>query len=133
MPAAAPTPTPAAAPTPTPAAAPTPTPAAPSTLTIIEKLETYGHEALTAAEHGAAWLVGECAKGETALTNLASTSPWITSAVAAGVAAATAHGIPVTAIEGLGSQILTLAMDLADGLAAPAPGVPATPPPPVAA
>ena len=103
----------------------------PTKLTIIQKLELLGHEALSAAEHGAAWLVGKCAMGETALTGLLAYSPWLAAAEQAGIAAAAAHGVPVVAIEDIGSEILGLAKELAAGLAEPAPGVPAPPAPAV--
>jgi hypothetical protein len=102
-------------------------------LTIIQTLENYGHEALSLAQHGAAWLVGECAKGSTALAGLEASSPWIESAIQAGTAAANAHGIPMVALEGIGSEILALAKELANGLSAPAPGVAVTPAPAVGA
>ena len=96
---------------------------------IIDTLEIEGHAGLTAAQHGAAWLVGELAKGETALSSLEANSPWIASAVQAGIAAANAHGVPVATLEGIGEEVLALAKELAAGLSAPAPGVPATPSP----
>ena len=61
--------------------------------------------------------------------SLEADSPWIAAAVQAGIAAANAHGVPVATLEGIGEEVLALAKELAAGLSAPAPGVPATPPP----
>jgi hypothetical protein len=97
-----------------------------ATPSIIEKLETAGHEALDAVEHAAVWLVGKIAVSSESLHDLEAASPWVTQAWAAGVASAEAHGIPVTAIENVGAAILTLAKTFAAGLSQPAP-VPAIP------
>jgi hypothetical protein len=93
----------------------------PAPLTIVEKLEQLGHEALDAVEHAAVWLVGTVAKGEQSLATLAAESPLLQAAWRAGVASATAHGVPVAAIENVGSVILEAARQFADGLAQPAP------------
>lgn len=95
--------------------------------TIIEKLETFGHEALDAIEHGAVWLVGMCATAETSLHNLIGSSSLVQAAIAAGEASATAHGIPVLAIENAGEAILAAAKSFAAGLAQPAPTTKETP------
>ena len=96
------------------------TPATPPT--IIEKLESVGHECLTALEHGAAWLVGTVATADTGLHALEATSPLVAAAIAAGEASAVAHGVPVTMIENAGDVLLSLAKQLAAGLAQPAAG-----------
>jgi hypothetical protein len=98
-------------------------------MTIIETLEAEGHAALSAIQHGAAWLVGKVATAETSLHALEAASPLIAEAVAAGEAAATAHGVPVQAIENAGELVLAEAKTLADGLSQPA----QTPTPPAAA
>jgi hypothetical protein len=94
-------------------------PAAP--VSIIEKLENFGHETLTAIEHGAVWLVGKLAVATDSLHALEADSPWLALAWNAGVASATAHGVPVAAIEDAGSAILAAAKNFAAGLSQPAP------------
>ena len=89
----------------------------PAPLTIVQKLEQIGHEGLDAVEHAAVWLVGNIAKAEASLTALTANSPWIEAAWQSGVASATAHGIPVVAIENVGEAILAAARQFADGLA----------------
>ena len=98
--------------------------ATPAPLTIVEKLEQLGHEALDAVEHAAVWLVGTVAKGEESLTTLTESSPLLLAAWNAGVASANYHGIPVLAIENAGAAILAAARAFADGLAQPAPVAP---------
>jgi hypothetical protein len=96
----------------------------PAPLTIVEKLEQMGHEMLDAVDHAAVWLVGTVAKGEQSLATLAADSPLLQAAWQAGVASATAHGVPVTAIENVGAAILAAAKQFADGLSQPAPKAP---------
>jgi hypothetical protein len=93
---------------------------------IITTLENEGHAALTAIQHGAAWLVGKVASAETALASLTASDPIIAEAVAWGEAAATAHGIPIVAVENIFTAIMAAAQELVAGLTAP-------PPAPVAA
>jgi len=100
-----------------------------TTPTLFDKIENVGHEMLTAAEHGAAWLVGKVAVVATSLHDLEASSPLVKAAVDAGIVSATAHGIPVGAIESIGSEILELAKQLAGSLSAPAPGMAAQPSP----
>jgi hypothetical protein len=103
-------------------------PTAPAGMTIIQKLEAFGHKCLTAAEHGAAWLVGMAATGSADLNALEKDSPLVGEAVQFGIAAAQAHGVPVGAIEDAGADVLAAAKQLAAGLAAPAPvAVPVSP------
>jgi hypothetical protein len=96
-------------------------------LSIVEKLEQLGHEALTAVEHAAVWLVGKLAVANASLHDLETTSPWLRSAWDAGLASATAHGVPVVAIENVGEAILTAAKEFAAGLSQPAPTAPTLP------
>jgi hypothetical protein len=92
------------------------------TLSIVQKLEQYGHEALTAVDHAAIRLVGFCATTEQSLANLTAESPILKLVWDAGVASATAHGIPVMAIENVFSQVLAAAQAFAtDGLSQTAP------------
>ena len=72
----------------------TPAPA----LTIVQKLEQLGHAVLDAVDHAAIRLVGFCATTEQSLQTLESNSPILKLVWDAGVASATAHGIPVAAI-----------------------------------
>lgn len=88
-------------------------------MTIIETLEAEGHKALTAVQHAAAWLVGTVATADTSLHALEATSPLVAEAIAIGEAAATAHGVPVAAIENAGEAVLAEAKTLAAGLAQP--------------
>ena len=100
----------------------TPAPA----LTIVQKLEQLGHAVLDAVDHAAIRLVGFCATTEQSLQTLESNSPILKLVWDAGVASATAHGIPVAAIEDVGAKILAAAKAFAeDGLSAPAPLPPA--------
>lgn len=94
-------------------------------LTIIEKLEQYGHDALDQLEHGAAWLVGTVATADVSLHKLEADHPLVAEAIAAGEASLTARGIPVAEIENAGAVLLDLAKQLAAGLASPPPA-PAT-------
>ena len=98
-------------------------------MTIIETLETEGHEAMTAAEHAAAWLVGKIAVAEQSLASLEADSPLVAEAIAAGEASAVAHGVPLPAIKTLGGEVLTLANELATGLSSLPPVAPAAPAP----
>jgi hypothetical protein len=93
-------------------------------LTIVEKLEQRGHDALTAVEHAAVWLVGTAAKSEQSLATLTASSPLLQAAWKSGVASAAAHGIPVTVVENVGEEILAEAKAFASALSQPA-----TPPP----
>jgi hypothetical protein len=90
-------------------------------MTIIETLEMFGHAQLTNVQHAAAWLVGKVAWGEASLQTLEKTSPLVALAMAAGEASATAHGVPIVAIEGLAGEVLAMAKELAAGLAGPPP------------
>ena len=94
-------------------------------MSIIEKLEQEGHQALTALEHAAVWLVGTVATAETGLHKLEADNPLLATAIQMGIASATAHGVPLTGLEALGNAVLDLAKDLAAGLAQPAPAAPA--------
>jgi hypothetical protein len=94
-------------------------------LTIVEKLEQLGHEALDAVEHAAVWLVGKAATTEASIETMVTGDPWLEAAWTAGVASATAHGVPVLAIENIGESILAAARQFAAGLTQPAPPVPA--------
>lgn len=96
-------------------------------MSIITTLETEGHKALTAIEHAGAWLVGAVAQAEQSLTTLEASSPLVAEAVAAGEAAATAHGVPLVAVENIGEAVINAAKELAAGLTAQ------PPPPPAAA
>jgi hypothetical protein len=98
------------------------TPTAP--LTIVEKLEQFGHETLDAVEHAALRVVAYCASTETSLKAMTAAHPLLLMAWDAGVASATAHGIPVIAIENIGGAVLAAAQQFAAGLSAPAPVVP---------
>jgi len=92
-----------------------------TTPTLFDKIETVGHEFLSAVEHAAAWLVGKVASADTSLHALEAASPLVAEAIAAGEASAAAHGIPVVAIEGAGETVLGLAKQLAGSLSAPPP------------
>lgn len=93
----------------------------PAPLTVVQKLEQLGHEALDAVEHAAVWLVGTVAKAAHSLETLTADHPLLQAAWQSGVASATAHGVPVVAIENVGEAILTVARQFADGLSQPAP------------
>ena len=93
-------------------------------MAILDIIETYGTHGLTALQHAAAWLVGAVATGQENLTALQASDPLVKAAVAAGVAAAQSHGVPVGDIEHMGADVLAAAKDLAAGLgqtAAPKP------------
>jgi hypothetical protein len=100
-----------------------------ATLTIVERLEQVGHEALTAVEHAAVWLVGKLATAETSLLALEADSPWLAEAWAEGVKSAEFHGVPVAAIENVGAAIMTAAVSFAAGLQQTAPVVAPVPAP----
>lgn len=87
--------------------------------TIIEKLETLGHEALDAVEHAAVWLVGKIATASQSLHDLEASDPLVGEAIQAGIASATAHGVPVAAIENAGDAVVAAAKTFAAGLAQP--------------
>ena len=109
------------------------TPAAP--MTIMQNIETFGHDALTGVERAATWLVGKVAAAETSLHTLEANDPLVAEAIAAGDAWAAAHGVPTTAIETAGEDVLALAKQFASGLSA-APPASLSPPssqPPAAA
>jgi hypothetical protein len=96
-------------------------------MTIVQKLEQIGHEGLTAVEHAAVWLVGKVAVAEESLTTLTASSPLISEALAAGIASAEAHGVPVVQIENAGETVLAAATAFAASLSQPAPSpAPAT-------
>jgi hypothetical protein len=95
--------------------------AAVTTPTIIEKLEQFGHEALDAVEHAALRVVAYCAATETSLQAMTAAHPLLLMAWDAGVASATAHGIPVLAIENIGAAVLAAAKQFVAGIAQPAP------------
>lgn len=90
-------------------------------MSLIETLEEKGHEALTAVEHAAAWLVGKVATADVSLHALEASSPLVAEAIAMGEASARAHGIPIDAIENVGEAVLDAAKALAAGLSQPAP------------
>lgn len=90
-------------------------------MSIITTLETEGQKAWTAIEAAGAWLVGVVAQTEHTLTSLEASSPLVAEAVAAGEAAATAHGVPVVAVENIGEAVITAAKELAAGLTVPPP------------
>lgn len=89
-------------------------------MTILTKIEAEGRAALTAIEHAAAWLVGAVATGRHDLSTLEKDSPIVADAIAAGEAAAAAHGVPVAAIDDAGAAVLNAAKDLAAGLSSTA-------------
>lgn len=90
-------------------------------LTIVEKLEQLGHEALTAVEHAAVRAVGFAAKAETSLKTLLADNVYVRDLWDAGVASANAHGIPVTAIEDIAGEILAAAEAFIASLTQPPP------------
>ncbi len=90
-------------------------------LTIIEKLEQFGHETLTDLEHAACRLVGDITMASTALDELEATSPLVRVAIDAGIASANAHGVPLTLLANAGEAVLALAKELAASLSQPAP------------
>jgi hypothetical protein len=89
--------------------------------TIIQKLETVGHESLDAVEHAAAWLVGKVAMCGESLQTLEKSSPLFAEAWTAGVTAAEAHGVPVVEVEDVFVAVMTAAKTLAAGLSQTAP------------
>lgn len=90
-------------------------------MSIITTIETEGRAALTAIEHAALWLIGIVSTTETSLETIEKDSPLVAQAIAAGEAAAAAHGLPVAAIETIGEEVLSTTKTLAAGLTAPAP------------
>jgi hypothetical protein len=90
-------------------------------MSIITTLENEGHKALTAIEHAGAWLVGAVAQAEVSLSSLEASSPLIAQAIAAGEDSATAHGVPIVAVEDGFNAVMTAAKELASGLTAPPP------------
>ena len=92
-----------------------------TSMSLFEKIENVGHECLTAAEHGAAWLVGQVACAQASLATLEASSPLVAEAISAGIASANAHGVPVGAIENIGDEVLAGAKQLAASLASPPP------------
>lgn len=72
----------------------------------------------TAIEHAAMHLIAAVANGETALQQIETTHPMVAEAIAAGTAAATAHGIPVLTIE---EMVLAAAKEMTAVMGAPAP------------
>jgi hypothetical protein len=95
-------------------------------MSIITTLEAEGHKALTAIEHAGAWLVGAVAQAEVSLLSLEKSSPLIAEAIAAGEASATAHGVPIVAVEDGFNAVMAAAKELAAGLTQPpAPAAPA--------
>ncbi|HEY3848367.1 MAG TPA: hypothetical protein VGL95_14770 [Acetobacteraceae bacterium] len=94
-------------------------------MTIIEKIELYGHKELDAVEHAAVRLVGEAADAETSLKTVLSSSPMFQTCWAAGQASAIAHGIPVVAIENEFEAVMAKAQEFVAGLKSPPPAPPA--------
>jgi hypothetical protein len=90
-------------------------------LTIIQKLEQFGHTSLDDLEHGAVQLVGMAATAETSLNALEASSPLVAKAVQMGLDSAAAHGVPVSGIANAAQVVLDLAKQFAAGLAQPAP------------
>lgn len=90
-------------------------------MTIVGKLEMWGHESLDAVEHAAVRLVGWCATTEQSLMTLAADHPILQTMWDEGVKSAEAHGVPVVEIEDVGSAILAAAKQFAAGLSQPAP------------
>jgi hypothetical protein len=96
----------------------TPTPAPP---TLLEELETAGHEALSAAKHLALKLVGLCATANVTLHTLEQTYPGVQTLIEEAVAGAALRGMPVEPIETLFQAGLALAKQFAGSLVAPPP------------
>jgi hypothetical protein len=96
-------------------------------MTIVTKLETLGHKALTAVEHAAVRLVGDVATDATALQDVLASSPMYQTAWAAGQASAVAHGIPVVAIEDAFTAVMAAAQQFVTSLKQPAPVAPPAP------
>lgn len=80
---------------------------------LITKLEALGVRAMTAIEHGAAWLVGAAAVAQTDVAALEKESPLVQSAVTAGLALAEKHGVPIIAVEDAGAAVLAMAQQIA--------------------
>lgn len=68
-------------------------------LTIVEKLEQFGHEALAAVDHAAMRLVAFCATTEANLLTMEETYPFVKQALDWGNATASAYGLPMVPIE----------------------------------
>lgn len=68
---------------------------------------------MTAVEHAAMHLVSAVANGDANLAALSTDHPLIAEAIAAGTAAATAHGIPVLTIE---QTVIALAKEMSAAL-----------------
>lgn len=88
-------------------------------LTIVQKLEQMGHQALDATEHAAVRLVGEVAVLDTSLHNLEASSPLVQMAIQSGLQSARNYGIPVDALEVVAEDVLAAAKAFAAGLAEP--------------
>jgi hypothetical protein len=100
-------------------------------MTLLDKVEAEGQAALTAVEHGAAWLVGKAAQSATALSGLEASHPMVAEALQAGNAWAAAHGVPVAAISTAAASLLAAAQAFAGELttAAPPAATPVAPAP----
>jgi hypothetical protein len=94
-------------------------------LTIVQKLEQYGHEALTAVDHAAMRLVAFCATTEANLLTIEETYPFVKQALDWGNAAAAAYGLPMVPIENALASVLAAARAFADPPAMPPVPVPA--------
>lgn len=98
--------------------------AATAAMTLVEKLEILGHQALDWTEHAAIRLVGECAEATTALQNVERSSPLFLAVCEAGKASAIAHGIPIVPIEDEFTAVMAKAQQFVAGLKQPAPSAP---------
>lgn len=89
--------------------------------TLLEKLETEGHDAFNQIEHGVVWLAGMLVKSQQAFDDLENSSPLVKMAIEAGEASLTARGIPVQQIANAGELIIQGVEAFANSLSSPPP------------
>lgn len=103
-------------------------------MTIVEKLEELGHEALTVEEHAAAWLSGRIIAGETTFVALKAASPLFAMAVNSAIQSVTVHlGVTPAVADVAFEAVMSLIGQLGGSLSAPAPVAPPAPSPATAA
>lgn len=100
-------------------------------MNIVETIEAGAASVAAHIRHAALWLIGAAAEAQKEVKALEVSDPLVAEAVAVGSAWASAHGVPMPAIEGATEAVLGIAQAVAAGNAAAAPAAPAVPPTPV--
>ena len=84
-------------------------------MSLLDTIKADGAAAISAVQHGAAWLVGAATEAQQDVAEMEKDSPLVQAAVTAALGAAREHGIPAAQITTTAEDVLALAKAVAAG------------------